>query len=746
MVVMSEGDPVSFVPEDYKVYTQATSTFGTGTPVAPNTFILYGQSNGGAPNVKGLTPGRTYHATVFDMNGQLGPVYKIPGYSISFTLPNEPTAAPQNPKFVTVDGDNIRFDWTNGDGAKRIVVMRKGTAVTSLPQDGTGYTASPVFGTPAAEMTPGSGEYVVYNDSYNSVSITGLEKATTYHFAVFEYNLDGGSPNYLTAEGKWMAVSQATVSAPAAQTSALGAYNIQADQASITFTQGSGSSRVFVMREGSPVNAEPIDFARYSNNNAVFGLASAHLGDGNYVVGVGFKTNFIVSGLKSGTTYYLTAFEFNGNTGTVYLRPGAVMYSFVTTGGVVISAPTEKSKDPQMTKVDGNQMTIQWTKGNGEKRLVVARKTNAVTFTPADGTDYPANAAMGTSPDLGQGQFVVYNGSGNSFTLTAAEPNSLYHFAVFEYNGTGAASRYGDAFQTSQATALIPTAPSTEPSYASGQGSVTLSWIKGSGAGRLIVAKEGSAVTSVPQTLTKYSASSVFRNGPQLAAGEYVVYDGTGNTATITGLDVNKTYHFSIFEYNGTEAPVYNTTDVLRTTALITSTLPVKWLSVTATQQAGGVQVQWTVQESGVAQYVVEKSSDGRNFSVLTTMPAKNEEGTIAYTFLDAGSRDTRAYYRVRQVDSDGRFAYSNVVWVRHDKAADLVLLQNPVRQQLRFRAADYLQGAAFVVTDAGGRSVAGGRIHQNLTTVDLDGKPAGIYLLVITKGQTPTSIRFLKQ
>ena len=50
-----------------------------------------------------------------------------------------------------------------------------------------------------AAVTTGSGNYVVYSGSGNSVNLTGLLPETTYHFAVFEFNGSAGTENYLTA-------------------------------------------------------------------------------------------------------------------------------------------------------------------------------------------------------------------------------------------------------------------------------------------------------------------------------------------------------------------------------------------------------------------------------------------------------------------------------------------------------------------------------------------------------------------
>ena len=48
-----------------------------------------------------------------------------------------------------------------------------------------------------------------------------------------------------------------------------------------------------------------------------------------------------------------------------------------------------------------------------------------------------------------------------------------------------------------------------------------------------------------------YTANSVFGLGSNLGSGNYVVYDGTDTTVTVTGLTVGER-HFAVIKYNGT--------------------------------------------------------------------------------------------------------------------------------------------------------------------------------------------------
>ena len=110
---------------------------------------------------------------------------------------SEPTSNSTNFVFSNLECDSYTIDWSNGDGANRVVVMSS-SAIANAPTDQTNYNASAVFG---SGETIGANEFVIYNGSGSSVSVTNLVVATTYYISVFEYN--GTTPdcneNYLTS-------------------------------------------------------------------------------------------------------------------------------------------------------------------------------------------------------------------------------------------------------------------------------------------------------------------------------------------------------------------------------------------------------------------------------------------------------------------------------------------------------------------------------------------------------------------
>jgi hypothetical protein len=747
MLVMRQGGPITFEPEDLKTYSGSGNyVYPSGQNVGSDTYVIVGGSNGGMPTITGLMPGQTYYFTVFDLNGRVAPMYLRPGFTTSITIPNEPASGATSPKFPTFEGNYLHFQWTSGTGAKRIVVARKGAPVANVPQDGVSYTSNAKFGS-GTELVSGSGEFVVYNNAFSTETITGLESGTTYHFAVFEYNEGASGPDYLTASGKYLTASQATVSAPTTQVSNLSASGVLSDRATINFTPGNGSSRLFVMREAAAVAAEPVEFKTYNIGNSIYGSSGFSIGENTYVVAYGKTTSFTVTGLKEGTDYYITAFEYNSLSTPVYLRPGAASYSFTTTGGIVNPTPAQASHTPVFENVDGNKFTFKWSSGDGANRIVVARKGAAVTFTPSNGTEYTANAAFGSGLDLGGGQYIVYKGSNNNVDITQLEPSTTYHFTVFEYNGSGGTVKYLTAsyLHTSNASAIAPTAIASGPLSTVAGTSITLGFTPGNGDRRLVVIKEGSDVTATPANMTTYAANARFKDGAQMAVGEYVVYAGTGNSITVTNISPGKNYHFAVFEYNGSLAPVYNTTTFLRA-SVITTPLPVTWVAFTGALINSKVRLDWvTAQEINNSGYEIERSNDGVRFHKIGALTPNS---TYVYQYLDLQPLQGAAYYRIKQLDQDGAVSYSKTIKVHAiEKPLLARLLQNPVESQLKLQGSQALLGGKLQLIDAGGKVLQTRPITTVLQVVDLHFLQKGIYYLqVLTKeGENQIVLPFIK-
>lgn len=549
IVVARAGGPVNADPVN-NVFYSASSTFGTGAQLGTGNYIVFNNNSGNSVVVTGLAINTTYHFSIFEFNGIGGAVYLLPGATGNVTTPAAPTAPASAMSFSSIEGGAFRVSWTSGNGARRIVVARQGSAVTAVPVDGIDYNASTAFGN-GDDL--GGNQYVVYDGNSSLVDVSNLQATTTYHFRVYEYNGTGATTSYLTSS--FASGSQATLSPPTIQTSGINFTEIGGSNVRINWVNGNGTGgRMVVMRQGSAVNTNPTNNTSYSPNT-FFGSGS-EIGTGNFVVArsTSTGTTVAVTNLIPGTTYHVAIYEYNGSGTPVFLVPGATG-SFTTA-----PQPTIPASAMTFSSVDGNGMRVNWTSGNGARRIVVARAGSAVTATPVNGIDYAASGTFGNGSNLGSNQYVVFDGTSSFADVSNLLPNTVYHYAVFEYDFTASDTFYltSSFLAGSQATLSPPTLQASNVSFSSvASTSVTVGWTIGNGSGRLVVARQGSPVNTNPADLSTYSPSTTFGSGAQIGVGNYSIYASTGSSTPVTGLTSGTTYHFAVFEYNGTSGRVY---------------------------------------------------------------------------------------------------------------------------------------------------------------------------------------------
>ena len=118
------------------------------------------------------------------------------------------------------------------------------------------------------------------------------------------------------------------------------------------------------------------------------------------------------------------------------------------------------------------------------------------------------------------------------------------------------------------------------------------------------------------------------------------------------------------------------------TLAEIASVVPVEMLVFTASVRNSEIQLLWsTASELNNRGFEIERSiNDNDNFVTVGFVDGKGNSTEINYySFTDNPqlSGVNQIYYRLKQVDFDGTFSYSDIVNVSYDVPAEFVLSQN---------------------------------------------------------------------
>lgn len=139
----------------------------------------------------------------------------------------------------------------------------------------------------------------------------------------------------------------------------------------------------------------------------------------------------------------------------------------------------------------------------------------------------------------------------------------------------------------------------------------------------------------------------------------------------------------------------------------ITGPLPATLILFSASKGNNRILLNWvTENEINLKQYQVEKSTDGRIFTTIGTLYAKGYASNT-YNTADINPASRLNYYRLKIIDKDGVFRYSNVIKTDYGEALSVNILPNP--------AHDYL-------------IVTGAAKFETMRLFDMSGKAAAVF------------------
>ncbi|MCB9251326.1 MAG: PKD domain-containing protein [Flavobacteriales bacterium] len=109
-----------------------------------------------------------------------------------------PSVAASNIAFSNIGCNEVTVSWSKGNGAERVVFIKKGSPFSQVPVADEFYYDNPRYGL-GEEMTPNDNtHFCVYRGIGTSIRITGLTNVTKYYIAIFEYNAAPPKYYYLT--------------------------------------------------------------------------------------------------------------------------------------------------------------------------------------------------------------------------------------------------------------------------------------------------------------------------------------------------------------------------------------------------------------------------------------------------------------------------------------------------------------------------------------------------------------------
>lgn len=165
------------------------------------------------------------------------------------------------------------------------------------------------------------------------------------------------------------------------------------------------------------------------------------------------------------------------------------------------------------------------------------------------------------------------------------------------------------------------------------------------------------------------------------------------------------------------------------------SALPVTLVTFDAEKEERSVRLSWkTSFETNSDFFEIQRSQDARNWKALGRVQSAGESSQQAtYGYTDMEPIAGIGYYRLKMIDRDGTFAFSQIRKVSWD-GTDLVVFPNPAGERLEMNVKDWSRVMKVSVLNAGGgvvKETAGARGAKEKYML-LTGFQPGSYILEI--------------
>lgn len=427
------------------------------------------------------------------------------------------------------------------------------------------------------------------------------------------------------------------------------------------------------------------------------------------------------------------------NNGTVELNESGIFYGGFNSGSTLISGTGKVViKNSGITyygaKVLNNSLEINAT---GNPSFLGATVNGSVFFTNG-----------------------ILNGSGS--TLIIADSGAVVTYTTNSYlvgNLKCAVKSSGTyVFPTSSSTSVAVQPVTLTLNNTSNLQNITVSFTK---------TINGSApnTTAGGQAVTQLLNAGFWTITPDVAlsSGSYTVkLQGAGFTNSVTDASryvvLKRTNSSSAWAFFGNNGTATQTSTVVSATAgnitgfsdftigiasaSVAVTLPVRYISFTAEKTGGNVLLKWeTANELNNAYFNIQHSIN-RNEWVTVGKQVSQAANGYGYTFTHNKPISGTNYYRLQQVDKDGRSSISEVRAVDFtNKAPYLHIYPTPLTGNTLYVEANMASNSKvdYVIVDMNGKVVQSGTISTSRSMLSLNNISKGHYILRTTDGQTAT-------
>ena len=169
--------------------------------------------------------------------------------------------------------------------------------------------------------------------------------------------------------------------------------------------------------------------------------------------------------------------------------------------------------------------------------------------------------------------------------------------------------------------------------------------------------------------------------------------------------------------------------------------LPVSWLSFEVERKGEVANLTWiTSQELNNEMFNIERAADGRHFVAVGNVSASIDPRSInQYTFTDRHPLRGLNYYRIQQVDRDGKAQYSEMRTISFNTEGVLTSWPNPAVESLFIQLPDETSGQIRMINSTGMVVLTKTyEVAERESNLDISNLDPGLYSLII---ETPYNL-----
>ncbi len=316
---------------------------------------------------------------------------------------------------------------------------------------------------------------------------------------------------------------------------------------------GNAESYVLLMAEGALPNIKPTDGTFYGGD-ANFGTG-ASLGNA-FVLANKANTpannNLTASSLSPGTLYGASIFGYN-------CFPGFEKYSEHSSDAHILTRP-ENATSFQLVCSDDETVELGWNnpETNFDGVVVVARQGGIpASINSLDPDVLSVNSNFSQGAIYGESSKVVYRGNQESVIISGLTSGNIYTFKVIPYVKVSSPVEIFKYATGTQRSVTVGVADVSSAVINVLEGSLLVQWQtpdENCFDDILVVAKEDGLISASPNLESYEVNSSDFSDpmNPTLGDGSRVIYQGTGNSVSVSGITAGELYCIKLFVRKGT--------------------------------------------------------------------------------------------------------------------------------------------------------------------------------------------------